>query len=51
VNAKSLAGGAAIAFMIWWIIKEPMSAAHLVTNIVNFLAAAANGLSHAVHNI
>ena len=33
VNAKTIAGWAAIAFVIWWVIEQPESAAHLVHNI------------------
>jgi hypothetical protein len=39
------------AFVIWWVIKEPGSAAHLVTNIGNFLSSAAAGFSHFVASI
>jgi hypothetical protein len=51
VNAKTLAGYAAIAFVVWWIVKQPNSAAHLVTNIGNFLSSLASGLSHFVSSI
>ncbi len=36
---------AAIAFVIWWVIQEPTSAAHLVHNIGSLLSQAAHGLS------
>jgi hypothetical protein len=51
VNVKTLAGYAVIAFVAWWVIKEPTSAAHLVTNVGNFLSSAASGLSHFVASI
>jgi hypothetical protein len=51
VNAKTLAGYAAIAFVVWWVIEQPASAAHIVHNIGTFLSTAASGLSHFVANI
>jgi hypothetical protein len=51
VNVKTLAGYAAIAFVVWWVVKEPTSAAHLVSNIGNFLSSTASGLSHFVSSI
>jgi len=51
VNAKTIAGWAAIAFVVWWIIEQPTSAAHLVHNIGTFLSTAASGLSSFVANI
>ena len=51
VNAKTLAGWAAIAFVVWWVIEQPANAAHIVHNIGTFLSTAAAGLSHFVANI
>ena len=51
MNIKTIVGYAAIAFVVWWIIKQPTSAAHLVSNIGNFLSSSANGLSHFVSSI
>jgi hypothetical protein len=51
VNVKTIAGYAVIAFLVWWVIKEPNSAAHLVTNIGNFLSTSASGLSRFVSSI
>ena len=33
MNLKTILGWTVVAFLVWWIIKEPTSAAHLVTNI------------------
>jgi hypothetical protein len=41
----------AIAFVIWWVIQEPTSAAHLVHNIGSLLSQAANGVSSFVASI
>jgi hypothetical protein len=41
----------AIAFVIWWVIQQPASAAHLVHNIGNLLSTAAHGLSNFVASI
>jgi hypothetical protein len=46
VNVKTLAGWAAVAFVLWWVIEAPTSAAHLVHNIGTFLSTAAAGLTH-----
>lgn len=51
MNAKTLAGYAAIAFVVWWVIEQPTSAAHIVHNIGAFLSTAASGLSNFVSNI
>jgi hypothetical protein len=41
----------AIAFVIWWVIQEPTSAAHLVHNIGALLSEAAHGVSSFVASI
>jgi hypothetical protein len=51
VNVKTLAGYAVIAFVVWWVVKQPASAAHLVSNVGNFLSSAASGLSRFVSSI
>ena len=33
----------AIAFVVWWVIQQPTSAAHLVHNIGTLLSSAAHG--------
>ena len=45
VNAKSIAGWLALAFVIWWILVEPASAAHVVHNIGAFLSSAAHSIT------
>ena len=42
---------AVIAFLIWWVVQEPTSAAHLVHNIGVLLSDAAHGLSNFVASI
>jgi hypothetical protein len=46
VKLGQIAKWAALAFILWWVIKAPDSAAHLVHNIGNFLTGAAQGLSN-----
>lgn len=46
MNAKTIVGYAAIAFVVWWVIEQPASAAHLVHNIGTFLATSWSGLTH-----
>jgi hypothetical protein len=45
VNLKTVIGWVALAFVIWWVIADPASAAHVVHNIGVFLSSAARGLS------
>jgi hypothetical protein len=42
---------AAIAFVLWWVIQQPTSAAHLVHNIGSLLSQAAHGVSSFVASI
>jgi hypothetical protein len=51
VSLKSILTYALIAFVIWWVIQEPTSAAHFVHNIGTLLTTVANGLSHFVASI
>jgi hypothetical protein len=45
VNLKQVLGWLALAFVIWWVVVDPTSAAHLVHNIGVFLSDIAHGLS------
>jgi len=45
VKLKTILGYAAIAFILFFVIKDPTGAAHVVTNIGTFLASAARGIS------
>ena len=45
MNLKTVLGWLALAFVLWWIIVEPASAAHVVHNIGAFLATAAHGIA------
>jgi hypothetical protein len=40
-----------IIFIVWWVIQEPVNAAHLVHNIGNLLTNAAHGLSNFITSI
>ena len=51
MNIKMVAGYAALAFVIWWIIDSPANASHLVHNIGTFLSSAASSFSHFVGSI
>ncbi len=42
---------AIIAFIVWWVIEQPASAAHLWSNIATLLSRAATGLSNFVSKI
>jgi hypothetical protein len=45
VNLKTVIGWLVLAFILWWIIAEPASAAHVVHNIGVFLTNAAHGIA------
>jgi hypothetical protein len=45
VNLRSIVGWLALALVIWWVIEEPASAAHVVHNIGAFLSSAAHGIT------
>lgn len=45
MNLKQILGWLAIAFVLFYLVKEPTGAAHAVHNIGNFLASAARGFS------
>jgi hypothetical protein len=45
VNLKTVIGWLVLAFILWWIIVEPASAAAVVHGIGNFLSSAAHGLA------
>jgi len=51
VKLKTVLTWAAVAFVLWWVIQQPTSAAHLVHNIGSFLTTAATGLSHFIATI
>ena len=51
MNLKQILTYLVIAFVIWWVIQEPTSAAHLVHNIGALLSEAAHGVSSFVANI
>jgi hypothetical protein len=51
VKPKTIFGWLALAFVVWWVIQEPTSAAHLVHNIGALLSEAAHGLSSFVASI
>jgi hypothetical protein len=46
VKLQTVIGWLAIAFVVWWVIEAPTSAAHVVHNIGTFLTTAAAGISH-----
>jgi hypothetical protein len=45
VNLKTIIGWLALAFVLWLVIAEPATAAHIVHNIGAFLSSAAHGFS------
>ena len=51
VKPKTILGYLVIAFIIWWVVQQPTSAAHLVHNIGTLLSEAAHGLSNFVASI
>jgi hypothetical protein len=51
VKLKTILWWALVAFLIWWIIQQPVNAAHLVHNIGTLLTTAARGFSHFVSSL
>jgi ABC-type glucose/galactose transport system permease subunit len=51
VKLRTILMYALIAFIIWWVVQQPTSAAHLVHNIGTLLSNAAHGLSNFVASI
>jgi hypothetical protein len=45
VKLKTILGYAAIAFILFFVIKNPGGAAHVINNIGNFLSSVARGFS------
>lgn len=45
MKLKTILGYAAVAFILFFVIKDPTGAAHIVNNIGDFLASAARGIS------
>jgi hypothetical protein len=44
-HLKIIAGWAALALIIWWVMEAPDLAAHVTANIGTFLGSAASGLT------
>jgi hypothetical protein len=51
VKPRQILTYAAIAFVIWWVVQQPTSAAHLIHNIGTLLSETAHGLSNFVASI
>lgn len=45
VKLKTILGYAALAFILFFVIKDPTGAAHVINNIGNFLSSVARGFS------
>lgn len=46
MNLKTILGWLALAFVVWWEIQNPHAAAHVVSNIGNWLTSVVHGLSN-----
>lgn len=46
MKLQTILGWLALAFVVWWVIKQPAGAAHVVHQIGMFLNSAAHGLSN-----
>jgi len=51
LKLKTVLTWGGVAFLLWWVIQQPASAAHLVHNIGSLLSTAATGLSHFISSI
>ena len=45
MKLKTILGWLTVAFLLFFVIKNPTGAAHIVNDIGNFLTAAAHGLA------
>ena len=45
MKLKTILGYAAVAFILFFVIKDPTGAAHVINNIGNFLSSIARGFS------
>lgn len=45
MKLRTLLGWAVVIFLAWFIIRQPVQAAHLVSNTGNFLSRAAAGIA------
>ena len=45
VKLKTILGWLAVAFLLFFVIKDPTGAAHIVNDIGNFLSSVAHGLT------
>ena len=45
MKPKQILGYAVIAFILFFVIKDPAGAAHIINNIGNFLSSVARGFS------
>jgi hypothetical protein len=51
MTLKTVLGIVAVAFTIWWVIEQPLAAAHVVHSIGGFLVTAASGMQRFVKNV
>jgi hypothetical protein len=51
MSLKTITGWTAFAFIVWWTIEQPTSAAHLAHNIGTFFSTAVAGLSEFLASI
>ncbi len=45
MKLKTILGWLAVAFLLFFVIKDPTGAAHIVNDIGNFLSSVAHGLT------
>ncbi len=45
MKLKTILGWLAVAFILFFVIKDPTGAAHVINNIGNFLSSVARGIS------
>jgi hypothetical protein len=51
MNLKTVLTWSAVSFVLWWLINQPSSAAHLIDSIGAVVNGAAHGLSNFVATI
>jgi hypothetical protein len=51
VKVKQILTYLIVAFLIWFVIKEPGNAGHIINNVGGFLSSAATGFGHFISSI
>lgn len=51
MRAKTVVAFVAVVFVIWWVVEQPVAAAHAVHSIGGFISTAASGMQRFMRNV